>query len=141
MQYSKYESPILCTISQHQQLRLTLQEHFTKLKDILYLLTDRPRKRIYKFYQNNRQSPFDKLLSFCNEWLIKCWFLRIFRGSGPQRSNLQIKLFFVHSFIICSKMLSDTNKSFYCIHHYFLWDRINPFKPTVLYKVRFFQVS
>jgi hypothetical protein len=50
-----------------QQVKLTLQQHFKKQKCIPHLLTGRPRQRIINFYQNNRQTLFDRLLSFCNE--------------------------------------------------------------------------
>ena len=48
-------------------MKLTFQKHYTEEKCIPNLQIGRPRKRIRQLYQNNKQTLFDKLISFCNE--------------------------------------------------------------------------
>ena len=67
LQIQQHEQELLATIGQHQQLKITLEKHFTKQKCIPHLPKGRLRKRIINFYQNNKQTIFDRLLSFCNE--------------------------------------------------------------------------
>ncbi|CAF4326506.1 unnamed protein product [Rotaria sp. Silwood2] len=62
-----HESSLLNTIYQYHRLKSIFQQHYTKQKCIPNLLTGRPRQRIRQFYQNDKSTLFDKLLSFCNE--------------------------------------------------------------------------
>ncbi|CAF3931902.1 unnamed protein product [Rotaria sp. Silwood1] len=62
-----HEMPMLRYIHQYQQIKITLQKHFTLQKCIPHLLIGRPRKRTKKFYQNDTPTLFDKLLDFCNK--------------------------------------------------------------------------